>query len=127
MCPGACSSDDLLGFTVENWVKLILALDPQNQTIQEWLADLANGTANGPTPEDVSVAEHDADAGLFTFYPNILAGINTVLSWFNPMLPEIYADAGILAPYHPQELAWDFGEMLGINQTFAYLNTLLGL
>ena len=122
-CPGACTSNDLLGFTAENWVKDILALDPQNQTTQQWLTDVANGTANGPTPEDIAVAEQQADAGLFTLNPSTLAQVDTMLAQINPMLPGIAADTGFLAPYDPQAVMSDIGDVLGINQALASLPT----
>jgi hypothetical protein len=125
VCPGACDSADLLGFTQVNLVQDILALDPNNLLIQEWLNDVANGTANGPTAEQVAISMQDLQAGLFTLNPSTMDQIDSLLADINPVLPSIAADSGLLAPYNPQDLSTDIIQLLGLGPESADVNDLL--
>jgi hypothetical protein len=64
LCPGGVC-DLTSSMTIESLVQDISNLDPGNPIIDEWLTAVADGTANGPTAEDVAASDVDLDQGLF--------------------------------------------------------------
>jgi hypothetical protein len=112
-CPGQCNYFPATALTTVGLVNDILALDPSNTLIQQWLTDEANGTANGPTAAQTAFAEQFVNIGLFDLSPATLTQINAMLSSINPVLPSIAADSGLLAGYDPTKLLADIEQLLG--------------
>jgi hypothetical protein len=112
-CPGQC--DLPANLTTEGIVRSILALPPGNPVITEWLARVADGTANGPTQaqRDFLTQEWPPELGVFKFNPDTTTQINAVLNSINPVLPSIAAHSGLLGGFDGTALLADIAKLLG--------------
>ncbi|AGB26035.1 hypothetical protein Mycsm_05865 [Mycobacterium sp. JS623] len=113
LCPGECALPASL--TTEGIVKSILAGSPGNPLIEQWLTDTANGTANGPTQEqiDSAIALLQPELAAFKFDPGTTAAINAALNLINPVLPIIAGHSGLLGAYDGPALLSDIVRLLG--------------
>ena len=107
---GACG--DAL-WTTPEIVKFIGA-HPRNALIDEWLTRVENGTVNEPTDAQVAWNLKTLEKPFFTFDPVTTAKINTLLADIHPVLPDIAAHSGLLAPADTPALLADIERILGI-------------
>jgi hypothetical protein len=97
----ACARDCVLpeALTVPAIVKFIGDAYPGNPVIDEWLTATENGTANGPTDQQVADSTRLLQTGIFTFDPATTTQINTLLADIHPVLPSIARNSGLLEGY----------------------------
>jgi hypothetical protein len=114
-CLGECALPEAL--TTVGIVKSILALSPGNPVITEWLARVADGTANGPTQaqRDFLAQELAGDLGVFKFNPDTTAALNAGLRSINPVLPDIAFHSGLLGGLNAPALVADIARLLGFS------------
>lgn len=112
-CPGECALPAAL--TTEGIVRNILAWSPGNPLIEQWLTDTANGTANGPTQEQIDAAKGvlQPELAFFKFDAGTTAAINAALNAIHPVLSSIAAHSGLLGAFDPPALLSDIGRLLG--------------
>lgn len=112
-CPGECALPASL--TTEAIVRNILAWSPGNPLIEQWLTDTANGTANGPTQEQIDAAKGvlQPELAFFKFDAGTTVAINAALNAIHPVLSSIAAHSGLLGAFDPPELLSDIGRLLG--------------
>jgi hypothetical protein len=93
-CPAECDLPSSL--QIPALVQDIENLDPSNTTIQAWLSDYADGTANEPTTSQVDAAIALLQTGEYNFTPAELAQVDAALANINPELPALLTNDGVL-------------------------------
>ena len=86
-CPGSCDFASTLHLTNLDLVHNILALDPSNPLINEWLQRVQDGTANGATAAQIAdmitnyqQPDSDGVGPLSADFNTLLTDVNTALS-----------------------------------------------
>lgn len=132
-CPAQC--DIPQSETPVGLVQAIYNMDPTNTTLQTWLADVAAGTANEPTQDQINSSIALLQTGIYNLTPTELANVDKVLASVNPELPYAETNAGwytdpaylaytgtgpldpVYGGYNPTLIAGDLGTLFTNNQT----------
>jgi hypothetical protein len=114
-CPATCDVPSSL--TQPALVQDVLAWDPSNTTIQEWLDNYPDSNATITEAED-SVAL--LQTGEFNLTPEQLATYDADLAAINPELPYLFTNAGIVTD--PNYLAFTDGTTTTFDPTYGGYN-----
>jgi hypothetical protein len=122
-CPATCDLPSSL--TLPSLVQDINGLYPGNTTIQTWLTDYANGTANEPTPAQIDNSIAEYQVGDYNLTPTELATVDTDLANINPELPYLLTNAGVYTD--PGYLAYTDGASTTFGSVYGGYNPALEL
>jgi hypothetical protein len=125
LCAEQCDLPEELHLTVPDIVRYIEAAYPGNVMINQWLQDVEDGTANGPTDEQRARGIQLLQTGYFTFDPTTTKKITDALAEVHPLLPDIVTDVGLLENFdengeryggwRPNALTNDIAKLLGLD------------
>jgi hypothetical protein len=93
-CPGTCDIP-----TDETQLALlqdVLAWDPSNTSLSDYVSEFAANAENNATQDEVNDSIALLQTGSYNFSPTELAQVDQALANINPELPVLYTNAGIL-------------------------------